>query len=63
MAAENPSRSIHACTESEEAMIAMRMVDFLGGKKWKKVENTVGNSKTEELSSQYYLLFNIISPA
>jgi len=31
-------------------MIAMRMVDFSGGKKWKKVENTVGESKSTKLS-------------
>jgi hypothetical protein len=31
-------------------VLALRIVDFLGGQKWKKVENAVGESKSIKLS-------------
>ena len=40
----------------------MRMVDFSGGKKWKKVGNMVGESKSTKLSIWYYgFLFEYVA--
>jgi hypothetical protein len=43
-------------------VIAVRMVDFSGGKKLKRVENTVGKLEDEKLSIYYYRFFNVYLP-